>query len=416
MSGGVDSSVAAALLKKQGFFVAGAYMKNFSEESWAGVVAAECPWRQDMADAQAVCEKLSIEFRSFNFEKEYADRVIEYFFAEYAAGRTPNPDIMCNKEIKFGLFLQKALELGFDYIATGHYARVRILNPESGIQESPSFNSSPLVGEERWGGGDVGYQLLKGVDLKKDQSYFLCELNQEQLSKTLFPIGEYTKTQVRELARNFGLPNAEKKDSQGVCFIGHINLREFLKQRIPERVGEIVTTTGQVIGQHRGAAYYTIGQREGIGVGGGTPYYVVQKDIVKNRLVVAPKSLVPEPVVRFTHHLELAETVEGPPSLYSKSVSVSKVHWIGEQPELPLRCSAKIRYQQPDQECEIFPPLLSSPTKGGGIPLKKIPLHRWEGQGEGARVEFKEPQFAAAPGQIVVFYEGDTVLGSAIIE
>ena len=164
MSGGVDSSVAAALLKKQGFFVVGAYMKNFSEESWAGVIEAECPWKRDMADARAVCDKLGVEFRSFNFEKEYADKVIEYFFDEYAKGRTPNPDIRCNKEIKFGLFLQKAEELGFDFIATGHYARVRILNPESGIQESPSFNSSPLVGAERWGGGDDGYQLLNGVD------------------------------------------------------------------------------------------------------------------------------------------------------------------------------------------------------------------------------------------------------------
>ena len=411
MSGGVDSSVAAALLKKQGFFVAGAYMKNFSEESWAGVVAAECPWRQDMADAQAVCEKLSIEFRSFNFEKEYADRVIEYFFAEYAAGRTPNPDIMCNKEIKFGLFLQKALELGFDYIATGHYARVRILNPESGIQESPSFNSSPLVGEERWGGGDVGYQLLKGVDLKKDQSYFLCELNQEQLSKTLFPIGEYTKTQVRELARNFGLPNAEKKDSQGVCFIGHINLREFLKQRIPERVGEIVTTTGQVIGQHRGAAYYTIGQREGIGVGGGMPYYVVQKDVVKNRLVVSTKLARPPKLS--------GGRVEGPPGLYTKSVSVSDIHWIGEAPKLPLKCSAKIRYQQPDQECVVRLCEDSDVTsedeaipKSNGTASHKLAMTKERV----LNVEFKEPQFASAPGQTMVFYDGNRVLGGGIIQ
>ena len=374
MSGGVDSSVAAALLKKQGFFVVGAYMKNFSEESWAGVIEAECPWKRDMADARAVCDKLGVEFRSFNFEKEYADKVIEYFFDEYAKGRTPNPDIMCNKEIKFGLFLEKALELRFDYIATGHYARI------SHLPSTP-------------------YRLLKGVDQKKDQSYFLCELNQEQLSKTLFPIGEYTKTQVRELARSFGLPNAEKKDSQGVCFIGHINLREFLKQRIPERIGEIVTTTGQVIGQHRGAAYYTIGQREGIGFGGGTPYYVVRKDVIKNKLVVA--SGIKDA------------------SIYAKTVKVSKIHWIGEEPNLPLKCSAKIRYQQADQESVVR--LCEDPELVEGdeaIPKSnEIASHKLAMTKERAlNVEFKEPQFAAAPGQTVVFYNGNRVLGGGVIE
>ena len=247
MSGGVDSSVAAALLKEQGFFVTGAYMKNFSEESWSGVVKADCPWQVDMADAKEVCEKLGIEFRSFNFEREYADKVIEYFFSEYERGRTPNPDIMCNKEIKFGLFLQKAMELGFDYVASGHYARITSSSLRAHAKQSRGDRHGLRSRD------DVQYELLKGVDQKKDQSYFLSELNQEQLSKILFPIGEYSKPQVRELARKFGLPNAEKKDSQGVCFIGHINLREFLKQRIPERVGEIVTTTGQVIGQHKGA-------------------------------------------------------------------------------------------------------------------------------------------------------------------
>jgi len=312
---------------------------------------------------------------------------------------------MCNREIKFGLFLQKALELGFDYIATGHYARINNVSLRAHAKQSQRDRHGLRPRE------DIQYDLLKGVDQKKDQSYFLCELNQEQLSKTLFPIGEYTKTQVRELARNFGLPNAEKKDSQGVCFIGHINLREFLKQRIPERAGEIVTTTGQVIGQHRGAAYYTIGQREGIGVGGGMPYYVVQKDVVKNRLVVSTKLARPPKLS--------GGRVEGPPGLYTKSVSVSDIHWIGEAPKLPLKCSAKIRYQQPDQECVVRLCEDSDVTsedeaipKSNGTASHKLAMTKERV----LNVEFKEPQFAAAPGQIVVFYEGDTVLGSAIIE
>ncbi len=381
MSGGVDSSVAAALLKKQGYLVVGAYMKNFSEESWKGVIKADCPWRQDLADARAVCELLGIELRSFNFEKEYSEKVIEYFFAEYAAGRTPNPDIKCNKEIKFGLFLEKALGLGFDYIATGHYARIRKANAPQ----------PPL----KVRGGEGELCLLKGRDPQKDQSYFLYTLTQNQLARTLFPIGKYTKLQVRALARKFGLPNAEKKDSQGVCFVGHINLREFLKQRIPERVGEIVTTSGQVIGSHHGAAYFTIGQREGIGIGGGSPYYVVQKDVIKNRVVVARKTLVPE----LAPPPKPGEGwVEGPPTLYSKSVMVKDIHWIGEKPKLPLKCSAKIRYQQEDQECAVFP------SPGVGRVGERSLL-----------VKFKIPQFAPAPGQAVVFYDGEKVLGGGTI-
>lgn len=402
MSGGVDSSVAAALLVKEGYFVAGAYMKNFSPESWAGVVEADCPWEQDVADAKAVCDKLGIEFRSFNFENEYREKVIDYFFNEYAAGRTPNPDVMCNKEIKFGLFLEKALELGFDYVATGHYAR---------IHTTPSLRAQAKQSHRDHHGADTPrddkniYQLLKGTDPKKDQSYFLYALDQDQLSRTLFPIGEYTKTQVRQMAKEFGLPNWDKKDSQGVCFVGHIKLREFLRQRIPEKVGQIVdASSGRVLGRHPGAWYYTVGQRQGIGIGGGKPYYVAQKDVVGNKLVVvsgrpstslrsaqAITSLVPEPV-------------EG---LYSKAAQVCDIHWIDPyfNPPLPegekkrgWECKAKIRYQQPDQDCTI------------------IPLHSWEGVGEGVRVEFRDPQFAIAPGQSIVLYEGDRVLGGGIIE
>jgi len=363
MSGGVDSSVAAALLKKQGYFVLGGFMKNFSPESWEGVLDADCPWEQDFVDVRAVCENLGIECRSFNFEREYKEKVIEYFFAEYAAGRTPNPDIMCNKEIKFKLFLEKAIELGFDYIATGHYARIR-------NTPQPPLNL-------RGGAGEL-YQLLKGLDPKKDQSYFLCTLTQEQLSKTLFPIGHLRKIEVRELAKKFGLPNAKKKDSQGICFIGHVNIREFLKQRIPERVGEIVDPSGRVIGQHRGAWYYTIGQRHGLGLGGGEPYYITKKDVINNVITVNNYSL---------------SEIEG---LHSKSATLRDIHWINEPPQFPLSCKAKIRYQQPDQICSIFPPL--------------------EGEGkEGVRVQFKSPQFAIAPGQSVVFYDHDQVLGGGII-
>lgn len=367
MSGGVDSSVAAALLQKQGFFVVGGFMKNFSEESWSGVVKGDCPWEQDAADAKTVCDKLGIEFRSFNFEKEYADKVIEYFFAEYAAGRTPNPDVMCNKEIKFGLFLQKAMQLGFDFIATGHYARLRQEIPISKSQFPNKFQSSNVI-------------LLKGKDPKKDQSYFLYTLTQDQLAHSLFPIGECTKKQVRELAREFGLPNAEKKDSQGVCFVGHINLREFLKQRIPERVGEIVDFSGRVIGTHPGAWYYTVGQREGLGIGGTGPYYVAEKDVVNNRLSVANRLIG------------------------SNNLTIRDLHWIGGAPRLPLNCTAKIRYQQKDQAC------LVSQTNA-----KKIQRRSAGFKSASVSVRFAESQFAPAPGQSVVFYDGDQCLGGGII-
>lgn len=352
MSGGVDSSVAAALLKRQGYFVVGGFMKNFSAESWKGVLDTDCPWEKDLADVKAVCETLGIEWRSFNFENEYREKVIEYFFREYAAGRTPNPDIMCNREIKFKLFLEKAQELGFDYIATGHYVRKsQIPNPKSQIAE---------------------YQLLKGIDKKKDQSYFLYALNQSRLAKTLFPVGEYTKPQIRALARKFGLHTADKKDSQGICFVGHIKLREFLRQRIPEKAGEIVDPSGRIIGHHPGVWYYTIGQRHGLNIGGGTPYYVAEKNVVSNRLVVAPAKY---------NRL-----------VYDTIVKAREVYWVGNPPELPLTCRAKIRYQQKDQSC-------------------KLAKAR-----QGIVVTFKTPQFAVAAGQSIVFYKGNEVLGGATIE
>jgi len=265
LSGGVDSAVSAALLKEQGYDVTGVFMKNWSNEEQD--LGAECPWKKDQSMAEAVCKELGISFRSFNFEKEYRARVLEYFFSDYKAGRTPNPDVMCNKEIKFGLFLEKALREGADYIATGHYVR-RAENMRSG--ES------------------TVYQLLKGVDPNKDQSYFLYNITQEQLSRSLFPIGHLTKPEVRKLAFKMRLPNAGRPDSQGICFIGDIDVQDFLRTRIPEEKGKIVDVdTEKVVGEHDGVWFYTIGQREGLGIGGQeVPYFVVGKDAEKNVLYV----------------------------------------------------------------------------------------------------------------------------------
>lgn len=357
MSGGVDSSVAAALLKKQGYFVVGGYMKNFSPESWRGISASDCPWKKELGDVRKVCKKIGIGFRSFNFEKEYRQKVIDYFFAEYKAGRTPNPDVMCNKEIKFGLFLDKALELGFDYVATGHYARV---------QESRIKNPASPAGRQ-----ELRFELLKGTDSEKDQSYFLYTLTQKRLRHVLFPIGEYQKAEVRKIAKKIGLHNWNKKDSQGICFVGHVNLREFLKQRIPERIGDIVDEKGNILGKHSGVWYYTIGQRHGLGIGGGKAYYVMRKKTEKNQLVVGENKKNSQ--------------------LYQKELLAQKPHWINPIKKFSLKCQAKIRYQQKDQECMIS--------------RKKSRLF----------VKFKKPQFAVAPGQAIVFYKGQRVLGGGVI-
>ena len=349
MSGGVDSSVAAALLLSQGFLVEGAYMKNFSPESWQGILDPDCPWEQDVKDAKAVCKKLGIKFRSLNFEREYKKEVIEYFFREYRAGRTPNPDIMCNKKIKFKAFLDKATKLGFDYIATGHYARIisNKLRP-------------------------TNYKLVKGKDSNKDQSYFLYTLTQKQLSKTLFPLGELTKPEVRKLARRFGLKNAEKKDSQGICFVGEVNVIEFLKQRIPVKVGEIVTTDGEVVGHHENAAYYTYGQRHGFGIGGIGPFYMVDKDMKKNRVIVTGK-----------HDDKL---------LYAKEIQLKRIHWIGDTPKFPLKTKAQIRYRFPEQPAKLYK---SNRTY---------------------KLVFNKKQRTPTAGQSVVFYKGDQILGGGVIE
>ena len=298
MSGGVDSSVTAVLLKERGFDVVGVHIKMWSDPS------IPCNFKEDRYDAMKAAEKIGIPFQTWDFTEEYKKEVVEYLIREYAAGRTPNPDVMCNRHIKFGVFLARALAEGADCIATGHYVR---LASESSFENTlipPARDSFSIRRGAPIATGDhavvppEGFQknfprshrgLLQGKDLNKDQSYFLWTLTQEQLAYCLFPIGEYTKPEVRELARKFGLPTAEKKDSQGICFIGEINLTEFLKKHIPVKRGEMVTTSGRVIGQHDGLAFYTIGQREGLASGGGgIPYYVAAKDFKTQTLLVAP--------------------------------------------------------------------------------------------------------------------------------
>ncbi len=348
MSGGVDSSVAAALLLQQGYEVIGVFMKNWSDNF---AVLDDCPWQKDLADAQAVAEKLNIPLEVFNFEQQYKRQVIDYFFSEYKVGRTPNPDILCNSEIKFKLFFEQALSLGVDYIATGHYARIKRIKS--------------------------GVQLLKGKDQNKDQSYFLYGINPQVLEHVLFPVGDYTKSEIRNLARQMKLPTKDKPDSQGICFIGEVDLRLFLSQYIKATPGDIIDAESKkVIGRHEGLAWYTIGQRRGIKVGGtGLPLYVVDKDMKKNILYV----------VKGAHH----------PKLYKKELVASNINWLVKQTKFPLTVKAKIRYRQADQEA-----IIDYLDKNNKL----------------LTVQFKEPQRAVTPGQSVVFYQGDVCLGGGIIQ
>ena len=358
LSGGVDSAVSAALLKEQGYEVVGIFMKNWSGDDYG--IQAECPWEEDQKAAEAVAKHLGIEFRSFNFEKEYRDKVVEYFFAEYQKGRTPNPDVMCNKEIKFKLFLEKAMAMGADFIATGHYARkIEVISKIENIDEN-----------------ETEYKMLKGVDNNKDQTYFLYNLTYEQLSKSLFPVGEFEKPKVRELARKFKLPNAERPDSQGICFIGEINVLKFLMSRIPEKDGDIVDIdSGKVVGQHKGVYFYTLGQREGLRIGGQQiPYFVVSKDIEKNIVFVG----------HGTDH----------PKMYKHEVQLENIHFINPQTEERLRQSkeqltASIRYRQKPQ-----PGVLDIENK---------------------KFVFDQPQRAVTSGQSLVLYSGEECLGGGVI-
>ncbi len=354
MSGGVDSSVSAYLLLQQGYQVEGLFMKNWEEDD----NEEYCTAAEDLADAQAVCDKLGIELHTINFAAEYWDNVFEYFLAEYKAGRTPNPDILCNKEIKFKAFLEFADEvLDADYIAMGHYVR----------------RTFPQVGEKP--------QMLRGLDGNKDQSYFLYTLSHEQISRSLFPVGELEKPEVRRIAEEQGLVTAKKKDSTGICFIGERKFTDFLSRYLPAQPGKIETPEGQVIGEHQGLMYHTLGQRKGLHIGGQKggggnedPWYVAEKDLDRNVLIA----------VQGADH----------PLLKSTGLLASQLHWVDRNPiHEPVKCSVKTRYRQTDIPCTIIP-----------VDDNNI------------KVIFDEPQVAVTPGQSAVFYSGDICLGGGIIE
>ena len=388
LSGGVDSSVAAYLLKQQGHEVIGLFMRNWNDASVT--LEDECPWVEDSNDALLVAQKLGIPFQVIDMSELYKERIVDYMFSEYENGRTPNPDILCNREVKFDVFLQTALSLGADKVATGHYARV-----------------SSFVDER----GEEIYQLLAGKDNNKDQSYFLCQLNQNQLSKALFPIGELTKPEVREIAREIGLVTADKKDSQGLCFIGKVSLPTFLQQQLIPKEGEIVEIfsdykefhkekpvfetkldelkylskkikyqkeDGKVIGKHQGAQFFTIGQSKGLGIGGHKEScFIIDRDMENNILFVG----------------------EGKnfPGLYRKALKINndEVHWVREDLRLKngesMKIKARIRYRQP---------------------LEDAVLYQYE---EGFFIEFENPQSAIAEGQFVAWYQGEELLGSGVI-
>lgn len=350
MSGGVDSSVTALTLLEQGHHVTGLFMKNWEEDDGTEY----CTAMQDLADAQQVCDRLGIELKTVNFATEYWDEVFEVFLSEFKAGRTPNPDILCNKHVKFKAFLNYAIEdLGAEYIATGHYARVREINGE--------------------------FQLLKGTDPNKEQSYFLYTLGQKALSKTLFPIGHMLKPELRELAKRAGFENYQKKDSTGICFIGERKFKEFLQRYLPTQPGEMRTPEGQYIGKHHGLMYYTLGQRQGLGIGGvknapDEPWYVLEKDLENNVLIVGQG------------HFH--------PLMLHNSLEAGQLDWCNDKPLThAIECCAKTRYRQPDQACRLEP----------------LPNNR-------CRAIFSEPQRAITPGQSVVFYEGEICLGGGVIE
>jgi tRNA-uridine 2-sulfurtransferase len=343
LSGGVDSAVAALLLRDQGHEVQALFMQNWTADQ----NDPYCSISQDLNDARAVCDKLQISFSVTNFSREYWHNVFQYFLDEYAAGRTPNPDIMCNKEIKFKAFLQQVMDLGADYMATGHYARINKINDQ--------------------------YQLFRGKDKNKDQSYFLYTLNQEQLAKSLFPIGDLTKGEVRAIAKKAGLPNHAKKDSTGICFIGERNFKAFLKEYLLDKPGDIVTVEDEIIGRHDGLMFYTIGQRKGLKIGGRRnakelPWYVIDKNIKNNQLRV----------VQGCDH----------PQLFANFLHYNRAHWIsGVSPTFPLKCEAQIRYRSQAKECSI----------------------------NVNQVQFKTAQWAVTSGQSVVFYLSERCLGGGII-
>jgi tRNA-specific 2-thiouridylase len=349
LSGGVDSAVTAWLLKQQGHEVVGVFMKNWEADD----LEDDCPIARDYQDVLAIAEVIGIEVELVNFSKEYQERVFSYFLAEYQAGRTPNPDVLCNAEIKFKAFLDHAMSLKADHLATGHYARLE--------GEAPNR------------------KLLKAIDGNKDQIYFLYRLNQAQIAKALFPLGGLHKPEVRELARQAGLPVAEKKDSTGICFIGERPFREFLQRFMPIQPGIMRTPEGRKVGEHQGLMYYTLGQRQGLGIGGlkwaeeGVPWFVAGKDMARNELIV----------VQGHDH----------PLLLSRTLVAADLSWVGSAPEVGRRYTAKTRYRQQDAGCEV------EALADGRLELN-----------------FDEPQWAVTPGQSVVMYDGQVCLGGGIIQ
>lgn len=344
ISGGVDSAVSAYLLKKQGYDVMGVFMKNWNEEDENGVCTAD----QDFEDVRRVCDKIGIPYYSVNFAREYWERVFSLFLEEYKAGRTPNPDVLCNKEIKFKAFLDFCLDIGAEEIATGHYCRVN-----------------------KWD----GTRLLKGRDSRKDQSYFLCTLKAEQLERVEFPVGGYTKEYVRQIARDAGLPVADKKNSTGICFIGERNFRKFLQGYLPAQPGEMRTTAGEYIGMHQGLMYYTLGQRRGLNIGGrgtGERWFVVDKDLKNNILYV--------------------EQGEDSPKLYSRVCAVGSFSFVNPMDVKEFDCTAKFRYRQPDQKVHVYV------------------------EGDHVLIEAREKQRAVTPGQYAVLYSGDECLGGGPVD
>ncbi len=338
LSGGVDSSVTAALLKQQGYDVTGVYMKNWSQD----LPGFTCPWKEDYQDAKRVAVQLNIPFKMYDFETEYRQKVVDYMLEGYKAGITPNPDIMCNQEVKFKLFLETALEDGADMIATGHYARVQ------------------------------DGSLLVGIDSNKDQSYFLYRVTEEALTKSLMPIGEHKKPEVRKLAQKFGLATAGKKDSQGICFVGKVGIKEFLLAELGEQAhGAIINQDRKRIGEHDGALFYTIGQRHGLNVGGGLPYYVVGKDMDKNEVYVT------------------TDLQDG--RLWSDNLILTSMHWINDQPDFDKKYQVRTRYRAPLVECTL------------------------QKNGENLTLQLAEQVRAITPGQSAVIYDDDRCLGGGVV-
>ena len=334
MSGGVDSSLSAALLVEQGYDVTGIYMKNWTQD----LPGMKCPWADDLADAKRVAVQLGIDFKVFDFERDYKQKVVDYMIAEYEAGRTPNPDIMCNQEVKFKLFLEAAIEDGADMIATGHYAQT------------------------------ASGQLKMAVDSGKDQTYFLYRVTGEALRKTLFPLGEYTKPAVRQMAAQRGLFTAGKKESMGICFVGQVGMREFLSQYVSARPGAIIDKeTGAVLGQHDGAIFYTLGQRHGLDVGGGLPYYVAGKDMAKNEVYVT--------------------TNLNDDTLWRTEIKLTSLHWITQPPESDQPLQARLRHRGQLKRCVL----------------------------QGSTLQMEEPERAVAAGQSAVLYSGEVCLGGGIV-